>query len=913
MPPQETDADWYRRTAEQTLLSLESAETGLTGEEAASRLARYGLNELSGKDEINRLAMLLRQFQDPLIYILLLASGVAAVLGQVKDAGVILAVLLINAGIGFFQEIKAEKNIRALRRMVVPLAKVLRDGVETVEESSLLTPGDVVNLASGDRIPADMRLLHVNGLLVEEAMLTGESLATQKDTEAIDEANLTPGDQRNMAFMGSIVISGRGRGVVTSTGDATLLGRIAAQVQGITSAKTPLQSRMEQFAHRLGLFALAFCVVLFVAGLLLGFKVTDLFMIAIAMAVAIIPEGLPVVVTITMAIGVQRMARRKAIIRKLPAVETLGSATVICSDKTGTITRNEMTVRRIFDGENDLEVTGAGYRPQGDILLDGKSVALTGNPALKTILRVGLLCNESAVALESGDYQVKGDPTEGALIVSAMKAGLVPEAEAAAIPTLAVLPFESEQGFMATAHSLDGRNLLYVKGGHDRILELCAQGSDGPYCRAEEFSAQAESYAGEGLRVLAMAVKELPDGDPPARITPETAAGARPIGLQGIIDPPREESFAAVEGCRRAGIRTVMITGDHVVTARAIAQNIGIGSGQDGASPKALSGREIEAMSDDELFQAVPEVSVFARVAPEHKLRITRQLIRRGEIVAMTGDGVNDAPALRAAHIGIAMGKAGTDVARDASDMILADDNFATIFAAVEEGRVVYENIRKVTLYLLAGGFGVLCCIVASVLLGWPLPLTPAQILWFNFVTSVLLDVSLSFERGEPDILNRPPRSPGEGLLDPLILRRVLVVGGLMALAAMWSFNDMHSQALAAGLDETTALNKARTLALCVLVFFQFFQAFNCRSLTLSAFSLNPLGNPALFAALCAAVLLQIGVIYLPALGWIVDTDPLSPHEFLDMLAMAASVVAVVEIDKFFTRRARAQNKQADS
>lgn len=907
MPVQDTDIDWYKHTTEQALEALKSAETGLTGDEAAARLVRYGLNELSGKDEINRLAMLLHQFQDPLIYILLLASGVAAALGHVKDAGVILAVLLINAGIGFSQEIKAEKNIRALRRMVVPLAKVLRDGVETVEESSRLTPGDVVNLASGDRIPADMRLIDVNGLLVEEAMLTGESLAAQKATEAIDEANLTPGDQRNMAFMGSIVISGRGRGVVTSTGNATLLGRIAAQVQSVTSAKTPLQSRMEQFAHRLGLFALAFCVVLFVTGLFLGLKVADLFMVAIAMAVAIIPEGLPVVVTITMAIGVQRMARRKAIIRKLPAVETLGSATVICSDKTGTLTRNEMTVRRLFDGENDLEVTGAGYLPQGDVLLDGRSVPLRDNPALETILRVGLLCNESAVALENGDYRVKGDPTEGALIISAMKAGLDPEAEAAATPTLAVLPFESEQGFMATAHVQDGRNVLYVKGGHDRLLELCAQGGDGPYCRAEAFSAMAEKYAREGLRVLAMAVKELPDGAPPARITPDTAAGARPIGLQGIIDPPREESFAAVDGCRRAGIRTVMITGDHVVTARAIAQNIGIG----GESPKALSGREIEAMSDDELFQAVPEVSVFARVAPEHKLRITRQLIRKGEIVAMTGDGVNDAPALRAAHIGIAMGKAGTDVARDASDMILADDNFATIFAAVEEGRIVYENIRKVTLYLLAGGFGVLCCIVASVLLGWPLPLTPAQILWFNFVTSVLLDVSLSFERGEPDILNRPPRSPGEGLLDPLILRRVLVVGGLMALAAMWGFNAMHSQALAAGLDETTALNKARTLALCVLVFFQFFQAFNCRSLTLSAFTMNPLGNPALFAALCAAVLLQIGVIYLPALGWIVDMEPLSPHEFLDMLGMAASVVAVVEIDKFFTRRAQARNKQA--
>ncbi|MFP5220776.1 MAG: cation-translocating P-type ATPase, partial [Acidobacteriota bacterium] len=432
MPAQETDDEWYRRTAGETLEAHESAETGLTEEEAAARLARYGLNELSGGDEINRLAMLLHQFQDPLIYILLLASGVAAAIGQVKDAGVILAVLLINAALGFTQEIKAEKNIRALRRMVVPLAKVLRDGNETVEESSQLVPGDVVNLASGDRIPADMRLLHVNGLLVEEAMLTGESLAAQKITEAIEEANIPPGDQRNMAFMGSIVISGRGRGVVTATGSATLLGRIAEQVQGVSSAKTPLQSRMEQFAHRLGLFALAFCLVLFAAGLYLGFEVADLFMIAIAMAVAIIPEGLPVVVTITMAIGVQHMARRKAIIRKLPAVETLGSATVICSDKTGTLTRNEMTVRRIFDGENDLEVTGAGYLPRGHVLLDGKNVVLSDNPTLETILRVGLLCNESRVALENGDYQVNGDPTEGALIVAAMKAGLDPETEAAA-------------------------------------------------------------------------------------------------------------------------------------------------------------------------------------------------------------------------------------------------------------------------------------------------------------------------------------------------------------------------------------------------------------------------------------------------------------------------------------------------
>jgi len=852
--------------------------------------------------------MLLRQFASPLVYILLLAGCVAALLGQYKDSGVILVVLAINAALGFSQELKAERNIRALGRLVVPLARVLRSGVESTVDSAELVPGDVVRLASGDRVPADLRLLSCNALVVEEAMLTGESVPARKHPQALEGASLTPGDQLNMAFMGTIVLSGRAEGVVTATGADTLLGGIAGQTQGVAAIQTPLLERMERFAHRLGMFALAFCAALVVVGLAMDMKPVELFMIAIAMAVAIIPEGLPIVVTITLAIGVQRMARRNAIIRRLPAVETLGSATVICTDKTGTLTRNEMTVRRIWVPGAELEVTGTGYSPQGSLLLHGQPAALADVPGLEETLGIGLLCNESSLVEQAGLYRVSGDPTEGALIVSARKAGLDEALQARRLPLAATLPFESERGYMATLHRTATGSLLLVKGGHDRLLELCASDADPARpCPAAEANRVAEAWAGQGLRVLAMGLKELPGGPVPEQIDERALAGLRLAGMQGIIDPPREESAAAVAGCARAGIRTVMITGDHAVTAKAIASSIGIG----GPDPEVLTGRELTAMSDEQLRDAVGRVGVYARVAPEHKLRITRQLIARGQLVAMTGDGVNDAPALRAAHIGIAMGASGTDVAREASDMILADDNFATIFAAVEEGRVVYENIRKVTLYLTAGGFGVLCCIVASVLAGLPLPLSATQILWFNFVTSALMDVSLAFEPGEPDILDRPPRAPGEGLLDPLLLRRILLTGALMAACAMWEFQNIYGQLLDAGQAEPLALAKARTATLCLLAFFQFFHAFSCRSLSRSVLAMNPLGNKALFVALALGAGLQFAVVFLPALEWVVDTEALTASEFLGAFALASCVLLLSEADKLLARTRRKAVRQA--
>ncbi len=885
---------WYRLTPEEALKALETGPDGLDSARARERLERFGPNLPPRGQGVSLLAMLLGQFANPLILILLLAAGVAALLGQVKDAGVILAVLVINAAIGFQQEFKAHRTIQALRSMVVPRARVLRDGREVELDSAQLVPGDVVLLTSGDKVPADLRLLSSVELRVEEAMLTGESLPADKRPEALEEDALPPGDQRNMAFTGTIALSGRARGVVCSTGAHTLLGRIAGQVEDAPLVKTTLQERMDRFAHRLGLFALIFCAVLFAVGWTMDFKVVELFMIAIAMAVAIIPEGLPVVVTIAMAIGVRRMARRKAIIRKLPAVETLGSATVVCSDKTGTLTRNEMTVRALHDGSAAYAVSGEGYAPTGDITTQAGYGLARPEGDLRLTLLAGLLCNESSLEFDGAQATPKGDPTEVALITAAGKAGLDQDRQHAQAKRLVLLPFESDRGYMASVHAEAPGPVLYAKGAPERLLELC--GDDGDPERHQRLHRAAEDMAARGMRVLGMAVKPL-SGPVPEHIREEDLHGARVTGLAGIIDPPRPESVDAVAGCARAGIRTVMITGDHVVTAKAIASAIGIG----GPNPHAVTGRELERLSDDELYELVPRVGVFARVAPEHKLRITRQLMRRGEIVAMTGDGVNDAPALRAAHIGVAMGVAGTDVAREASDMILADDNFATIFAAVEEGRIVYENIKKVTLYLLSGGFGVLLCIVASVLLGWPLPLSAAQILWFNFVTSALMDVSLTFERGEPGLLERPPRPPSEGLLDAQVLRRMVLVGGLMSAASMWLFQDVSARALAAGADPGDALDKARTMTLCALAFFQFFQAFNSRSLTRSVFVLNPLGNPVLFVALGTAVLLQLGVVSLPALEWVVDTRPLTWAELGLAVGVAASVVPLVELDKLLT------------
>jgi Ca2+-transporting ATPase len=696
-----------------------------------------------------------------------------------------------------------------------------------------------------------------------------------------------------MAFAGTAVVSGRARGVVVATGAATELGRIAAQVHEVERRKAPLQVKFDRFARFLGIAIVGISGLVFLLGIWHGIPVTEMFVVAVATAVSAIPEGLPVAVTIAMAIGVARMSRRRAIVRKLPAVETLGSTTVIGSDKTGTLTRNEMTVTRLYDGEHCYEVTGGGYDPTaGAVLAEGGDAfgAREGLPAeLAMVLRIGLLCNESRLYEKDGRWNVDGDPTEGALIVAALKAGMTVEGEREGLPLIDLLPFESEQGYMATLHreGEDG-GVVYLKGAPEVVVERCALD---PSLR-EEAMRVAGQMAGTGLRVLAMAWKPVA-----ADIQQLSASagvlhdGFRFAGLQGMYDPPREEAKAAIAGCRAAGIRTLMITGDHAVTAGAIAAELGIAA----AAGRVISGRELEDMDDARLYDAVSEVSVYARVSPHHKLRIVTQLMRRGEIVAVTGDGVNDAPALKAAHIGVAMGITGTDVAKEAADIVLVDDNFATIFAAVEEGRVVYDNIKKVALFLVSCGFGELLAILATSLTGLPIPYNPAQILWLNLVTNGLQDVALAFEPGEPGVLHRHPRAPGEGIMSALMVRRTLLMGFILALGTVGVFLFY--------LHNGVALEKCRTMALTTMVFFQFFQAANCRSERQSVFRRSPLGNPFLLVSVVAAFFAQMAVLYVPTLQWIFRTVPLATADWLLILVVSIIVVVGVEIDKWWLSR----------
>jgi Ca2+-transporting ATPase len=875
--------NWYQINVQEALEKLTTTDTGLTEQEAAERLEKYGPNKLAEEERISRLKILLHQFTSPLIYILLIAAVVTLLLGEYIDTGVIIAVVLLNAVVGYFQEFKAEESVRALKRLLVAKARVIRGGHEKEIPGADLVPGDIVLLSSGTRVPADLRLIHTNELRVDEAMLTGESLPAEKHTELLAEENLVAADQTNMAFMGTAVVNGRAKGVVFATAGATMLGTIAGEVRDIGVVRAPIQDKIDRFAKLIGLIVMGASAVLFVVGLLLGESVKYMFMVAVAAAVATIPEGLPIVVTVAMAAGVARMAKNNAIIRKLPAVETLGSTTVICSDKTGTLTRNEMTVTRLFDGKYTSEVTGTGYQPTGEIVADEED-ALNENGSLNRLLRIGLLCNESDLFEEEGRFKIDGDPTEGALIVSALKGGLLEEEERENYPQLDIVPFESERGFMATLHEHRGRKLIFAKGAPERIVEMCGDGTE-----QEEILSKARSFAEKGLRVLAFAWKEAAD-DQDELSQHDVESGMLFAGLQGMIDPPRTEVIEAIAGCKRAGMRVVMITGDHAVTAEAIGRQLGIVAGEEGV----LAGRELEIMSDDALFDRVQQVSVYARVAPEHKLRITRQLIRHGETVAMTGDGVNDAPALKAAHIGIAMGITGTDVAKEASDMVLADDNFASIFSAVKEGRIVFDNLRKVTFFLIPTGVASIISIIGTMIAGVPIPYIPAQLLWVNLVTNGLQDVSLAFEPGEKGIIDRPPRDPKEGIMSRLLVERTVLVGLVISIGIVWNY--------VTALQEGASLEKARTIAVTTMVFFQFFQAWNSRSEHQSIFRINPLSNPFLFYSMIAAFFAQLAFIYAPPLQWVFRTEPLDGSEWLRILAVSSSIILVVEIDKWLRR-----------
>ncbi len=913
-------ADWHARSAVDTFGDFQTSDRGLSAAEAERLLSAHGPNELEDDPPPHAIFLVLRQFKSPLIYILLAATVVTVLLQEFLDAAVIAAVLVLNAVIGFTQERKAEGAVRALMGLVVPHARVVRDGQEWEIDSRELVPGDMVLLEPGSRVPADIRLTHATTLHIDESLLTGESTPVKKHTEEV-EAETQLADRHNMAFTGSVVTSGRGRGVAVSTGTATQLGAIAGLIRSEVSMDTPLQQRMSRFASAIGAVVGVASVLVFVSGVMLGGEVSEMFLTAVALAVAAIPEGLPVVFTITLALGVRRMAQRNAIIRRLPAVETLGSTTVIGSDKTGTLTENRMTVRAIWAGGEWYQLAGndpmSGFVRDTDRNRDeDRSQDRDGDglgEAAKLVLRVGVLANEAEAVRSADGVHTTGDPTEIALLLGAMGEGIEPEVLHQDAPVVAEIPFESENRYAAVfcrvGDGADSAVEVYVKGAPERVIEMCDRmwwGNEIVEIDAECAKAAAHEMAGSGLRVLAMATDRV-EGSLVDHSNPPEPAGLVLLGFQGMWDPPREGVRAAIATCYRAGIRVVMITGDHSVTATAIAKNLGLGhnNGTDGdhsGGVGVLTGADLAQMSDEELTDKVATTEVFARVAPEEKLRIVKSLQGRGDVVAVTGDGVNDAPALKAAEIGVAMGRSGTDVAREAADMVLTDDNFVSIAAAVEEGRVTFDNVRKVTFFLVSTGVATIIAIIAGVWLGWPLLMLPAQLLWLNLVTNGLQDVALAFEPGEADVLDRKPRPLAEGVLSRELWQRTVVAGVVMATGTLILFRWQLDRS---GVDTAEAITVAQTTALTVMVIFMALHAGNSRSEYQSVLRINPMSNPFLLGATLLAVSIHVGSLYFPPTRFVLRVEPLDLATWVRILALSITIVVAMEIDKAVRRRSR--------
>jgi Ca2+-transporting ATPase len=891
---------WHHLQAEEVVRLLDvDLKTGLSGAEVNRRAEKFGPNVVRARRGTPAWLKLLQQFNQPLVYILLLAGGVTAFLGEWVDSSVILSVVLINAIVGFLQETKAEKSIAALARMVVTETTVRRDGRPQRVRSESLVPGDVVLLQPGDRMPADLRLFHARSLQVDESALTGESVPVHKHTDALALETILA-DRKNLAFAGTLVTAGHGEGVVWATGDKTETGRIAWLIAEAVVLQTPLTRKIAQFSRLLLWVILGLAAVTFAIGVARGEKVVEMFMAAVALAVGAIPEGLPAAVTIVLAIGVSRMAKRRAIIRKLPAVETLGSTTVICSDKTGTLTENQMTVREIFAGGKLYAATGGGYEPKGELQGDGAPVKLSEHPALAECLRAGVLCNDSQLVRgKDGRLKVQGDPTEAALLVVAEKAGLLNADTHRASPRVDMIPFESEHMFRATLHDARAGRVIYKVGAVERLLDRSADtlGANGELVRLDKAGVHraVEQMAARGLRVLAFARRHA---DPHhARLEhAHVAGGLTFLGLQGMIDPPRPEAIAAVHRCQQAGIAVKMITGDHAVTARAIARQIGLGEVRSDSSlgdPGAfsLTGRELEKLSDDELPAVAERTVVFARVAPEQKLRLVRALQSRGHVVAMTGDGVNDAPALKQADIGVAMGVSGTDVAKAAAAMVLTDDNFASIEAAVEEGRGVFDNITKFIVWILPTNLGEAAMLITTILLGLPLPALPLQLLWVN-LTDTLLGLPLAFEPKEQGLMRRPPRNPRQPLLThPLIMRT-----GLVTLIVLMGGLSLFLWELRA---ENSGLAAARTVVVNLFVVVEVLYLFNCRSLNRPFFTVDVFGNRLVLCGVLAMLGAQLLFTYAPLMNTLFHTAPIGPESWLRIAVVAGTVFAAVEIEKW--------------
>ncbi len=887
--------NWHSQKIELVLEKLEISYKGLSMEEARHRLSEYGPNRLPEVKPRGPFLRFFSQFHNVLIYVLLVACAITTMLGHWLDASVIFGVVVVNAIIGFVQEGKAENALKAIRQMLSPQAMVLRQGRRTTVPASDLVNGDVVLLQSGDKVPADLRLFHVKNLQIQESVLTGESVAVEKGIEPV-KLDSALGDRYCMAYSGTLVTSGQGMGVVVETGVGTEIGRISSLVAGVEKLTTPLLRQMSQFGNWLTVAIIGISIATFAFGVLVrDYMAVNMFLAAVGLAVAAIPEGLPAIMTITLAIGVQRMAARNAIIRRLFAVETLGSVSVICTDKTGTLTYNEMTVRSITTTSGQFNLSGSGYDPHGGISLGKKDIFAEEYPLLLDVIRAIVLCNDASLNQDNGNWQVHGDPMEGALLIAGLKAGLDMEAEIKTYPRTDIIPFESEHRFMATLHHNHiGDAFIFLKGAPERVLDICTlqrtANGDQPLDRAW-WETHIEEQAAQGQRMLAVAFKSAPSHQMELDFS-DVENDLILFGLLGLIDPPRVEAIAAVRQCQAAGVRVKMITGDHAATARAIAGQLQLSNVND-----VLTGHDLEQMREEELRQRVLNVDVYARVSPDHKLLLVQQLQEHCLVTAMTGDGVNDAPALKRADVGIAMGYKGTEVAKEASEIVLIDDNFVSIAHAIEEGRTVYDNIKKALMFILPTNGGQALTIIAAIIFGFQqLPLTAVQILWVNMITAVTLALALAFEPPEAMVMQRQPRNPQQPMLTMLFLWRIAFVSIILVSGTFGLFLWQ--------IEQGATIEYARTVAVNTLVMFEIFYIFNSRYLTAPVLNrAGLLGNRYILLAIAILIIFQLGFTYLEPMQTLFGTAAIKPAVWGYIVLVASSVLLLVELEKTVIRR----------
>jgi Ca2+-transporting ATPase len=870
--------NWHNLDKKEILRVLNSRLQGLTVQEAKARLSECGPNVLKEPKKISALALFLEQFKSFLILILLLATAISVIIGEVVEGLIILSIVIMAAVLGFIQNFRAEKALQALKKMVAPLARVIRDGKEQEILAQELVPGDIILVNAGARLSADCRLLEAMSLKVDEAVLTGESVPVEKTAEAISQ-DVPLSERHNMLYTGTSVVYGRGKAIVVATGMQTEFGKIAASLEEIKEEKTPLQVSVDNLGKSLGILTLSICLLVGVLGILRGYPILKMFIWAVALAVAAVPEALPAVIIICLALGTRRMVKRNALVRRLSSVETLGSTSIICSDKTGTLTKGEMSVRKIFLNNTEIEVTGVGYEPRGEFIFQNSNLS-SGGQDLDLLLKIGALCNDSQLTNEDGKWRILGDPTEAALMVAAYKRNLLKEDLNNEYPRIDEIPFSSERKIMTTIHRHQNHILVFSKGAGEVILEK----SRLDYEMKQKILNQLHNMAGEGLRTLAFAYKETPLNLPKEEIERDLEF----VGLVGMIDPPRQEVKEAVRICEKAGIKSIMITGDHLLTAKAVAKEIGILD-----KGLALTGDELDKLTDSELREKIKDIEVIARVSPLHKLRLVEAFQRNTDIVAMTGDGVNDSPALKKADIGVAMGITGTEVSKEASDLILLDDNFATIVNAVEEGRNIFKNTKNFFTYGLSCHIGEVLIMLVAILVGLPLPLVATQILWMNLITDGLPPLALSVEPITPEIMQQPPRGRKEGFFTKRVVFFGIGIGALIAIQGI--------ALLLYGLK--TSLVKAQTLVFCLITISEMFNAFNWRSDKVSLFKLSLFSNKPLILAVASTILLQILVVYMPFLQKPFHTTALNFIDWLWVIPLGSTTFIFMEVIKLIENK----------